>query len=623
MFLYSGFSLNNLGQYDACNDMEGTKYLLIMIYPFPVMGMALCGPEVCTIEDYEKMLNGQFALSSVMPDIHALRSNLTASINFPMIFPKEYIDDNFEDYSAGVILMILFISIVATVCIIATSVDFYMSTVTKNQGKQPNSVPIVIKYLLCFSFMTNFQKLFTSRSQEKLGKRDTLDILNGVRVMSIGWVIYGHVIFFSWTQGVLVNASDIINFLKGPTTVVPLSGTYAVDSFFWLSGLLVGYLLILEINNSKKMNWPMVYIHRYLRIIPLYMFVLLFFWALQKHIGGGPLWFEGDNINAGCKNHWWTNLLFVNNVVPDWKGSSCLNQSWYLANDMQFFILTPPILYIYHKYNKYFGWAVLWALTGISILVTGLIAHHFTLNAMPTAQINGINYFQYYYNKPYCRVAPYIMGIITGLVIYAYRAYKDKKNYYDPVSIWIGNKLEDPLIRYVFGFIGLSLISILVWVQYDTLEYPGTLMEYSHWSHSQNEAFVTLCRPLFGLGLTLLLLPSLLGHFNFITWVLSWDIWTPLARLTFAVYLIHVNVIVICYGSQKASYMLDDFTVVKDTIFYFVVCYILALPFVLMIEMPALAVEKMAFLRARAKPNVEQENKSVLLLPVEGKKEAN
>ena len=48
----------------------------------------------------------------------------------------------------------------------------------------------------------------------------------------------------------------------------------------------------------------------------------------------------------GCAEDWYTNLLYYNNYQKD----RCLGQSWYLAVEMQCFIITPVlILLMYWK----------------------------------------------------------------------------------------------------------------------------------------------------------------------------------------------------------------------------------------------------------------------------------
>ena len=45
-------------------------------------------------------------------------------------------------------------------------------------------------------------------------------------------------------------------------------GTVSVDTFFMMSGCLVAYLMFKELDKSKgRINFAMLYIHRYLRFV--------------------------------------------------------------------------------------------------------------------------------------------------------------------------------------------------------------------------------------------------------------------------------------------------------------------------------------------------------------------
>jgi peptidoglycan/LPS O-acetylase OafA/YrhL len=68
----------------------------------------------------------------------------------------------------------------------------------------------------------------------------------------------------------------------------------AVDSFFWLSGFLQGYLMTQQFNSHKKVNYIMLVVHRFIRILPVYMFVVLVTWALSKYMGSGPMWYDAE-----------------------------------------------------------------------------------------------------------------------------------------------------------------------------------------------------------------------------------------------------------------------------------------------------------------------------------------
>jgi len=182
--------INNLGEYDPCTDISIAKYTVIEI-AFPFMIIALCGPKVCTEEDYIQILTNPRFFHQLPSALKSQNSNkiLTQYPNSPIVFPKEYIDDHFNDYSAGAILMIIFIATIAFICLSATILEYYEISKAQSIDKlssEPKEKSLVIKYLLCFSMITNLKKLFISRSQERLGKKDTLELLNSVRVLSIG-----------------------------------------------------------------------------------------------------------------------------------------------------------------------------------------------------------------------------------------------------------------------------------------------------------------------------------------------------------------------------------------------------------------------------------------------------
>lgn len=49
------------------------------------------------------------------------------------------------------------------------------------------------------------------------------------------------------------------------------------------------------------------------RLSPLYFLLLAIWTTLYKYFGSGPFWPEVSDVN--CYSSWWTNLLYVNNIV--------------------------------------------------------------------------------------------------------------------------------------------------------------------------------------------------------------------------------------------------------------------------------------------------------------------
>lgn len=129
-----------------------------------------------------------------------------------------------------------------------------------------------------------------------------------------------------------------------------LSADLVVDMFFWVSAFLASYQLLVKMRlNDGKLpsNKFVIIFSRFMRLWPLYAFTLLVFWRVMPLFGGeGPLFFEYENMNE-CSEHWVWHLTFLNNLIP-WKSKDgCMQWTWYLACDMQFFIFVPFLVQNY------------------------------------------------------------------------------------------------------------------------------------------------------------------------------------------------------------------------------------------------------------------------------------
>ena len=54
----------------------------------------------------------------------------------------------------------------------------------------------------------------------------------------------------------------------------------------------------------------------YFRLTPTLMFCVLLVAKLRPFFGAGPLWFMQSDTSA-CSENWWTNLLYLNNFIPE------------------------------------------------------------------------------------------------------------------------------------------------------------------------------------------------------------------------------------------------------------------------------------------------------------------
>ncbi len=133
--------------------------------------------------------------------------------------------------------------------------------------------------------------------------------------------------------------------------LVFLAAFFAVDVFFYIGGFLVAYSFLR--NSMKSMaKYPLAIVHRILRFWPSYIMAMVIYYGIMMHTGSGPLW---PNLMTygqieNCKTLW-KPIIFVDNIVDNGE-KMCMGWGWYLQNDMQIFILSIPILFLYSRNRK-------------------------------------------------------------------------------------------------------------------------------------------------------------------------------------------------------------------------------------------------------------------------------
>lgn len=207
---------------------------------------------------------------------------------------------NAEGFNAGTYTMfavILFIVLLWIVGIVVQYTNF--GNIPLDPSLNPTEVNTEDKkskfalFFYSFNPIINLQKLVTVKE----GGDQTLTVLNGVRVISICWVIIGHA--FTFIQFVpILNIQTMYSLFDHHLFALVPGGLYAVDTFFFLSGFLSCYLLAVKAYPKKgKINWLLVYFHRYYRLIFPVVFVTFFSMFVIQFLADGPFYRRGlENI---------------------------------------------------------------------------------------------------------------------------------------------------------------------------------------------------------------------------------------------------------------------------------------------------------------------------------------
>ncbi|GBM99423.1 Nose resistant to fluoxetine protein 6 [Araneus ventricosus] len=392
------------------------------------------------------------------------------------------------------------------------------------------TLPVFLKkckpFFNCFCIFTNGEKILNTSAEGQL------PCLHGIRFLSMTWVIVCH----SYAFGFLVvrNLTETIDYVDHWQFQVILNGFYSVDSFFLLSGFLVAYIFFQQVHkNDGKMPWIYFYIHRYIRLTPVYMVVVAFWTTIYPILTSGPLSLD-DNIDHNCEVSWWWNLLYINNFQSSL--DQCMGWSWYLANDMQFYIISPLLLVTLWRWPKV-GYSLLGFIFSITIISSFVITYEYNLvaglgNIVDEAK-HGADYmqrwsdfFNKYYIKPYTRIAPYLFGLLL-----AYYLYKRKQN----------NAAKLNLITLSVGWMIASSITLAC--LFGLYHQELTLVASSFYNALNHLGFA--------LGLAWMIFVCLIGQAGVVNGILSWKAWIPLSRLTYCAYLIHPIVIFTYYNSLR------------------------------------------------------------------------
>lgn len=214
--------------------------------------------------------------NAIKADPSAAKLNLAAKVSFPR-------KENTESPNAGFWITMTIVFIIVMFWIIGIVVQF--TTLGDIEGDQNNKSKFAL-FFYSFNPIVNFQKLFTVRA----GGEQRLNVLNGVRVLSICWVIAGHTFGFMAMTPILNSPTMQNIYSKTLFSVIP-GGMYAVDSFFYLSGFLSCYLLTTKMYPKKgKISVPLLYFHRYYRLIFPIVFCTLIMMYIMKYAGDGPVY---------------------------------------------------------------------------------------------------------------------------------------------------------------------------------------------------------------------------------------------------------------------------------------------------------------------------------------------
>ena len=431
-------------------------------------------------------------------------------------------------------------------------------------------IEFVKDFILSFSLYKTVPSIMATHQPA-----NAITSIHGIRVISMFWVILGHTIAWAILYGVTANIIEV--FLTVPKRILfqPVDNAFfAVDIFFVLSGLLLSFLSMKEMERHHgKFPFISFYVHRLLRLSPAYYVVIFVYFKVLPHVGSGPLWTFADNNN--CEKYWWTNILYINNFYPISFGSICYPVTWYLAINFQLFIISPIFLLLLYHFWK-IGFTTIAATMLASIAIIGTLAGIKNANAnfiqgLSTSLYAGSNI----YEKPYCRINAYLIGIILGFILH--KKWKIRFNLRFRICFYC-----------VMWFIAVSCCLTLIFGLYKTW--------HGHpFSKAENVMYYMFSRTVFSIGIALMIYACHNGFGGVINKFLSWSFWIPLSRLTFMAYLCHPIVLTLMYDTMRFRFIYTDWLLIVLFAAAVMLSYSLALVLAVTVEYPIANVENAVY----------------------------
>ncbi len=590
LFQFSGKRANDLGDYAACRDSAGSRYILIGAYLGEVfLRVGLCLPVACSVSElsqhkarFAELLGRLAGIAGIDPsNLHILD------------VAKENREMASQSYAGAVVFWIVAGAIVG-LSVLATVLDL--------RGRFVEAKSTLSKVAACFSL----RRSITGFLKAENPLDPNLEIFNGVRVLTMLWIVICHL----HESEMMTPTLNLLQFFDSLQHTLAYSyvksGGLSVDVFFAISGFFAACSFFHVLRSPSERNWRTIlksYMYRYVRLLPILAFTICLVTFLIPAARDQPFNPYMKAQAANCRRTWYMPLLYVSNFQP--LSDICVDWNWYLMNDMQFFLLAPFIVLPF-MFKYLYGFLTLLALTVASVVSTSIV---YSRNGLHNsiAKPQGGNYYEIFYSKPYCRIVPYLLGIVL------YLAYQETKRIQRGGTTSRGfisrlnSALSSRVWRYSVYAIGALLMNISVTGIHLFDNNPDS------WGQPLATAFELAFRPTFIFGVMCVLYPAIVGKGNIMAAVLGHPFFNPAAKLVYGAYMVQLALMQLMLGYTLSGHFFSPGWVWGNWFQLVMAAFALSFAASIVFESPVVALLK-TFISRGGRPKIDAMSKPAVVI---------
>lgn len=649
LILNSGKGINDLGFYDACQNSTDTKYYTFRPRKNTYEKKAfygMCLPSQCDLGTVNDLLTPYFS-RQVAPGQERINKS-EGQFDFVAVDPSG--ESNDEIQFIGLFAIALFSVVGTMSCIgscFNSSIkkrdqreQKVMSVMRDSMGNEryessmadynaldgrssmmPNNEGFMKKLTMSFDFTENFKKLFADNDKAYY----QLTYLDGLRSMAIIYTIFAN---DYWARiSISQNITDIYSiesFKNGWTYTFLVGAQYAIDVFLFVSGL-SSFLAYSQLQKESKPRSFQGYVGFYLKsilnkwlsIAPLYFFLAILYFYVIPPIVDGPLNSVMSDYTLQCESGgFWYSLLLFGNVNINYQ---CMNWCWYLGVEFQafFFLLIAVIMF---RWMKVAGYACLglWIVVAIASTFGQWYGEELVLpvGVIPRESTND-NYMLYFYAQSFTRWSAYMIGGIVGCILASkienipfefkrnpismtdldkQETYSNIKNQDRPsipsfINVQDQEDQDKQVRKTTYDWklaIPCTIASLILFLLpiFCYRLYQNDHTNGKNWSSGQQSLFAMFGSWSVVLGVIVMGIPAYFGKKSVAMMFFGGSFWSPLSRLFFGMYMIHLCLIQYNIAQSYSIQYLDAFVIQNYMFADLFFGFLLAIVFVSLFEMP-------------------------------------